>query len=315
MDKQTSRLRRSRALRGMPLLVAIAAATLIAFGTPSVALGWDNYSFSAAQEDEMLTLINQARAANGLPAYRVNSTLHSVARWRSKDMYDRDYFSHDIPKPPGGNVFDELHRRGVCYKTAGENIGWNNFPDDVATQTLFNGWMDSPGHRALILSKDFTRIGIGAFKGTGADYPKHFWTAVFTKPCSSGGTATPKPTPRPTPKPTPKPAPKATPRATAHPTTTKPPAAQVTPSPTPDPESLLPNAGHDALWLDWMVDDGFDPGLLTAPTEPPESDGTGPEPGAPATGDAGSLQVLEPPSTTGLLDTIVGDVVASFLGK
>jgi len=312
MDQLTTRPRRHRALRGFPLGVAIVAATLMAFSAPSVALGWDNYSFSAAQEDQMLTLINQARAARGLPAYRVNSTLHSVARWRSKDMYDRNYFSHDIPKPPGGKVFDELHRRGVCYTIAGENIGWNNYPDDVATQTMFNGWMDSSGHRALILSKDFTRVGIGAFKGTGAEYPKHFWTAVFTHPCGGGGGgAAPKPTPKPTAKPKPKATPKPTPRPTPRPTKA---STVPIPTPTPDPASLLPEAGHDALWLDWMVDDGFDPGLLSAPTTSPNAGGAGPPPGG-APGDDGSLQVLDPPATSELVDTIVGDVVASFLGK
>src|SRR4029079_19057437 len=191
MDKQSPPRRRPRALRGLPLGIALVAAALIVVGSPTVALGWDNYSFSAASEGEMLTLINQARAANGLRAYQVGSTLHDVGRWRSKDMYDRDYFSHDIPSPPGGKVFDELHRRGVCYTLAGENIGWNNFPDDAATQTMFNGWMDSPGHRALILSKDFTRIGIGAFKGTGSTHPKHLCTGGLIKPC--GSSATPKP--------------------------------------------------------------------------------------------------------------------------
>ena len=102
MDKQSPPRRRPRALRGLPLGIALVAAALIVVGSPTVALGWDNYSFSAAQETEMLTLINQARAANGLRAYTVGSTLHDVARWRSKDMYDRNYFSHDIPNPPGG---------------------------------------------------------------------------------------------------------------------------------------------------------------------------------------------------------------------
>ena len=62
MDKLTTRPRRPRALRGLPLGIALVAAALITIGTPSVALGWDNYSFSSASESEMLTLINQARA-------------------------------------------------------------------------------------------------------------------------------------------------------------------------------------------------------------------------------------------------------------
>src|SRR6185503_12896021 len=108
MDKQSPRPRRRlHVLHGLPLGVALVAAALIVAGSPSVALGWSNSSFSASSEGQMLTLINQARAANGLPAYRVGSTLHDVARWRSKDMYVRDYFSHDIPSPPGGKVFNE----------------------------------------------------------------------------------------------------------------------------------------------------------------------------------------------------------------
>ena len=99
----------------MPFGLAIAAAALLAVSSPGVVLGWDNYSFSAASENEMLTLINQARAAHGLPAYAEKAVLTDVARWRSKDMWDRDYFSHNIPNPPGGNVFDELQRRDVCY--------------------------------------------------------------------------------------------------------------------------------------------------------------------------------------------------------
>jgi len=313
MDKQPTRLRRPRALRGLPLGIAILAAALLAFSAPSAVLGWTNYSFSSTDEGEMLTLINQARAANGLPAYHVGSVLHDVARWRSKDMYDRDYFSHTIPNPPGGNVFDELHRRGVCYTIAGENIGWNNFPDDVATQTLFNGWMDSPGHRALILSKDFTRIGIGAFKGTGSDYPKHFWTAVFIHPCaSSGGGSTPKPTPKPTKPPAPHSTPRPTPAPAAHAT---PEPTPPTPTPTIDPESLLPAAGDHGIWLDWMVDDGVDPGLLDTPSLSPDPGAGGTVHSSPTGVDAGSLQVLEPPPTDGLLDAIVGDVVAPFLGK
>ena len=315
MDKLTTRPRRPRrALSGAPLGIAIALAALAAVASPGIALAWTNYSFSSSSESEMLTLINQARASNGLAALQVGSTLHDVARWRSKDMYDRDYFSHDIPNPPGGSVFNELNRRGVCYTVAGENIGINDYPDDVATQTLFNGWMNSAGHRALILSPNFTRIGIGAFKGTGSTYPNHLWTAVFTHPCSTAPKPTPKPTPKP-PKPTPHPTddnsgPAPRPAPTAEPT------PEPTPEITPDPEDLLPTAGHNALWLDWMQDDGFDAGVLSEPggsaapgaIESPGGDGT-------TVADDGSLQVIEPLPTSGLLDAIVGDVVASFLGK
>ncbi len=133
-------------------------------------------------------------------------------------MIDRNYFSHDIPGY--GKVWDRLNAIGYCYKVAGENIGWNNYPDDLATAAVQQAFMDSAGHRANIMGKTWDVIGIGAYKGpTG----KKMWTVLFADKC--GSTATPKPTAKPTPKParatprpTPKPAPKATARPTARPT-------------------------------------------------------------------------------------------------
>jgi hypothetical protein len=286
-------------------------------------------------------------------------------------MWDRNYFSHSIPNPPGGNVFDELHRRGICYTLAGENIGINNYPDDVATQTIFNGWMSSSGHRALILGSGFNRVGIGAFKGTGSTYPDHLWTAVFIHTC---GSATPTPAPTPTktpaptktpgptptatprPSPTPTPRPTATPRATATPhptatpkptprptsgTTTTPtpnvtpePTPEVTPPVTPDPQvapgtaDVLVGGAVIGMWVDKATDATFDgtgwpDWPLPAPTEPPAAATDGPpgETGPPVVDglvtdtDGGSLRVVEPQSNMGLLDTIVGGVLAGFLGS
>lgn len=346
---RTSRRQRRRA----PLGLAIAAAFIVAAALPSVALGWNSYSFSAADETEMITLMNQARASAGLPALKADSDLTSVARWRSKDMWDRSYFSHTIPSPPGGNVFDELKRRGICYTTAGENIGINNYPDDVATQTMFNGWMNSQGHRDIILGSGFSHVGVGAFKGTGSDYPNHLWTAVFTHPCSSATptpthtpapTKTPGPTPRPTATPhaTPKPTPKPTSTAGSTPGATPQVSPEVTPEVVPDetPEVTLEPTLSPApelvggtdypIWLDGIVLERFDNGTTPTgdydpiatpapPTAPGDTDVPAtepPDPGALVTdSDGGSLQVIDPPPSMGLLDTIVGNVVSSFLGK
>ncbi len=131
-------------------------------------------------------------------------------------MIIRGYFSHNIP-PSGYNVFSVLDSKGYCYAIAGENIGWNNYPDNVATGAVHRAFMKSPGHRANILGKKWDVIGIGAYKGpTG----KKMWTVIFADKCgkSSGrwrrpaeeasSKTTPKPKPKATPKPTPKPTPK-----------------------------------------------------------------------------------------------------------
>lgn len=343
-----------RIARRAPLGLAIMVAGLVALSAPTAALAWTNYSFSSTDENLTITLINQARASAGLAALKVDTELTSVARWRSKDMWDRNYFSHTIPSPPGGNVFDELKRRGICYTVAGENIGINNYPDDQTTQVNFNGWMNSSTHRAIILGSGYNHIGVGAFKGTGTTYPNHIFTAIFTHSCATttppppppptptpGPTRTPAPTktPGPNPTPTPKPTPRPTLPPGATPAPTPRATQQITPDMTPDvtPEVTAPAPSPGtadvvlggavyAIWRD-EVQDGADPFWPQWPadaiaTDPPPAATVGPlvtdppDPGALVTdSDGGSLQVLDPPSSMGLLDTIVGGVVASYLGK
>ncbi len=198
---------------------AFLATTVGVFALPTPVAAWDAGSFSAAAEAELLQLTNQARASAGLRALKLDSTLASIARWRSKDMIVRDYFSHDIPG--GGNVFDVLQEKGYCFNVAGENIGWTNAGDDAAAQGVHGMFMNSDGHRANILGKAWDVVGIGAYQG---DTDQKMFTVLFADTC--GGTV--DPTPRPTPKPTPRPTPKPTPKPTPEPA----PTAQPTPRPT-----------------------------------------------------------------------------------
>jgi len=115
--------------------VAFVLTSVGVLAVPPTALGWAANSFNSASESKLVSLTNQARAAAGLRALKVDSRLTSIARWRSKDMIVRDYFSHTI-KGTSYNVFHVLDQKGYCYRIAGENIGWNNYPDDVATSTV-----------------------------------------------------------------------------------------------------------------------------------------------------------------------------------
>jgi uncharacterized protein YkwD len=241
-----------RLLRGPGSIAtaAIVAALAMVVANPGVTFAWSNYTFSSTEESHLLTLINQWRASNGKGALVVDSTLASEARKRSKDMYDRNYFSHNIPSD-GHTVFDELKAQGYCYTSAGENIGYNNYPDDQTTSVLFGQWKGSSGHNANMLGA-YDAVGIGIFKGDGRDagsgaysidsstYPVHVFTAVFAKRCGSPTpTPTPKPTASPTPKPsatpTPRPTPTPTPRPTPTPTPRPTPTPSTTPHPTPTP--------------------------------------------------------------------------------
>ena len=100
----------------------------------------------------------------------------------------------------------------------------------------------------------------------------------------------------------------------------------MTAEPTASPEPLNPADALYRPWLELVLDEGHggvDPnevptGAPPEPTEAPLTEGPPPEPpptdGPPGV-DGGTLQVFEPPPSMGLLDTIVGDVVASYLGK
>ncbi|HEX2470490.1 MAG TPA: CAP domain-containing protein, partial [Candidatus Limnocylindrales bacterium] len=198
-------------VRPISLALVVALISLAGLASAGPAMAWDGGSFSSASERALVTLTNRSRAAAGLRALKIDSVLTSVARWRSKDMIQRDYFSHDIPGY--GNVFKKLDSKGYCYRLAGENIGWNTYPDSEATAAIHRMFMDSSGHRKNVLGRSWEAIGVGAYKGSDG---KKMWTVLFADKC--GGTAAPKATPKPTPKPTAKPKPKPVVMATPKPT-------------------------------------------------------------------------------------------------
>lgn len=110
------------------------------------------------EERELVNLVNAERAKAGLPALQVDLRLVATARVKSQDMITYNYFSHDSARL--GSPFDQMKAAGITYRTAGENIAGNRTVAG-AHQSLMN----SPGHRANILSTKFTKIGIGIMKG------------------------------------------------------------------------------------------------------------------------------------------------------
>jgi uncharacterized protein YkwD len=292
-----------RTALAVALLLGISS--VFTFAAPSGTLAWDSGSFSSSSEAELVTLTNRARANAGLRALKVDATLTSVARWRSKDMIDRNYFSHDIPGY--GKVFDKLNAIGYCYKVAGENIGENNYPDDIATAAIQQMFMDSAGHRANILGTTWDVIGIGAYKGPTGE---KMWTVLFAQRCGS----TPAPTPRPTARPTPRP----TPRPTARPT------ARPTPRPTPRPVTVTNNASTPQLTPAPTADTSGPSPDSTAPISTDGLSGPSLEPAptatdtratpAPLDGNTIGRRILDPGATDGLLETIVGGVTGIFFG-
>jgi uncharacterized protein YkwD len=122
-------------------------------------------------------LVNVERVKRGLPALRTAAVLRDSAARHSADMVRRGYFSHITPT--GVSVRARLARAGVHPKSVGENIAWGMGDDDNAL-TIVAGWMHSPIHRANILSRRFTRTGIGIALGS-PGHPGGAGTATFTQ--------------------------------------------------------------------------------------------------------------------------------------
>ena len=109
-------------------------------------------------EKQMLDLVNQERAANGLQPLAADPELTEVARRHSADMFARGYFAHDTPE--GLTPFDRMHQANVQFLTAGENLALA-----PTLSVAHTGLMNSPGHRANILRPQFGRVGIGIMDG------------------------------------------------------------------------------------------------------------------------------------------------------
>lgn len=117
-------------------------------------------------ESEMLELCNQQRRANGKPDLTLNKTLCANAAVRAEEISRDNWFSHQ--RPDGTMCFTAVT---VDYMTCGENIAYGT---RTASATVA-AWMDSPGHRANILSDEFTQAGFGCYELDGVRY----WTQFF----------------------------------------------------------------------------------------------------------------------------------------
>ena len=118
-------------------------------------------------ENEVIRLVNEERVKNGLHKLTADWELSRVARYKSQDMKDNNYFSHT--SPVYGSPFEMIKNFGISYRSAGENIA----KGQSTPQAVVNAWMNSSGHRKNILNSSFTRIGVGYVSGG------NYWTQMF----------------------------------------------------------------------------------------------------------------------------------------
>lgn len=111
---------------------------------------------------------NKIRKNRNLKPFCVHPRLQRAARAHSKDMVQRNYFSHRT-KGKNEDAGARLKRFGYRWRLYGENISGGNGAKG-SPKNVMRRWMNSPGHRANILDRRFREIGIGTYTGTYKSY-------------------------------------------------------------------------------------------------------------------------------------------------
>ena len=118
---------------------------------------------------QVVVLVNQQRHAAGLPALTRDDRLMRMAQIRAEELTRN--FSHT--RPDGRGPFTILDDNNYRYTAAAENIA----SGQATPEKTMNSWMNSSGHRANILSKSVSRIGVGVARHDG----KLFWVQLFAR--------------------------------------------------------------------------------------------------------------------------------------
>lgn len=108
---------------------------------------------------DVVKLTNDYRAQFGLPPLMISSALEGVAQSHGDDMGRHRYFSHT--SRDGSDIGDRALRGGYRYCVIAENIAQGH----RSSREVTRGWIDSPGHRANMLSDDVAEIGVTRGRG------------------------------------------------------------------------------------------------------------------------------------------------------
>lgn len=133
---------------------------------------------------EMLERANASRRASGLPALAKSTNLMSAAQLQADQMVKAGVMAHDLPGQPYPTLKSRLAAVQYAVRAAGENISEGQRSAVEAQST----WMDSPGHRANILSRDFTELGTGV---AAARNGRLYFVQVFGRPARASARSGP----------------------------------------------------------------------------------------------------------------------------
>jgi uncharacterized protein YkwD len=115
-----------------------------------------------ALSSEVVTAVNDVRAAKGLPRLRLARPLSRAADSHTASMATVGFFGHDSPS---GETFARRIRRfypGNSKRswTAGENLLATT--GDIDARAVVDAWLASPAHRKVLLKRGWSEIGVAA---------------------------------------------------------------------------------------------------------------------------------------------------------
>lgn len=154
-----------------------------------------NFVDAGGMASELLELTNNVRRSNGLHVLKENSQLTQAAYAKANDMLAQGYFSHT--SPDGKAFYRWVDSTGYEYSAVAENLAVNL--NMVSAEQMVASWLNSPGHRANLLSGQYTEVGMGVSHGLYQGQEAVFAVHVFAHPKNKKVAAIPKTEPVKTP--------------------------------------------------------------------------------------------------------------------
>ncbi len=167
------------------LLVAVKIFTLTAATLAPVIPAFS----SAITVENIISLTNASRSEMQLSSLAENNILDKAAQAKADDMLAKGYFSHNTPD--GKTPWDFIVAAGYNYLSAGENLAVNF----TEAESVEQAWMNSPGHRANIVNRNYEEIGIGIAQGQYQGHEAIFVVQMFGTPAEQKIILSKTPTP------------------------------------------------------------------------------------------------------------------------
>jgi uncharacterized protein YkwD len=146
-------------MRRLSILLALLALALAA--VPASGAGQANAQRFAVVETQIMREINRVRVGAGLRPLKVSVALRTAAFGHSRAMLQSGFFDHTWPD--GTSVADRIGRTYPMRPNRAWAVGETLFATsgELTAREAVTGWLESPGHRTILLSAQYREVGIG----------------------------------------------------------------------------------------------------------------------------------------------------------